>query len=308
MSKLKKIKTELIYDDSLNSISHYSDQVRMKQILLNFISNSVKFTNEGFINLIFKNEADKKSIKITVKDSGFGLKDIDKKLLFKEFYKNENTKVNNLNNTNVGSGLGLAICKNIADKLNMKIAMESEYGKGTEMSLIIFLNDIKNSKNNITTSQANNSYSYINSNESNIGSFRSKIRKSSFVDIKIPENDSNSFVNDEKNVKNCNNQLSISILDSYFQEMENNNLENFDNQNQTERFFNENILDNLSSKESKIKGGLFQSHTVIDKEMSKVILTYLYMLLNCGHIILLKFIKIFVFNKNDFVKCIIELS
>jgi len=86
MSKHKKIKTKLIFDKNLDTILINSDQKRIKQMLLNFISNSVKFTSEGFIKLIFRKSKNKDYIVISVKDTGIGIKDNEKKFLFQEFY------------------------------------------------------------------------------------------------------------------------------------------------------------------------------------------------------------------------------
>lgn len=73
MAKLKKIKPEIKYDPMLHTITLYSDQEKINQILINFLSNAVKFTAEGFIRLLFKLKADKKIIKISVEDSGKGI-------------------------------------------------------------------------------------------------------------------------------------------------------------------------------------------------------------------------------------------
>jgi len=138
-SKFEKIKPELIFDDSLDYIQLYSDEFRIKQILLNFISNSVKFTNEGFIKLNFsKCGVEKNLINISLEDSGIGIREENQFLLFRDFSNLEkNYNINSLINANVGSGLGLSICKNLSDKLKMKITLESVYGKGTKIGLNI---------------------------------------------------------------------------------------------------------------------------------------------------------------------------
>jgi len=225
-TKLKKIKTELIYDETINETNYYSDQVKIKQIILNFISNSVKFTNDGFINLIFKKSIDNNYLKISVKDSGLGIKEEDKKCLFRDFFKNENLKLNSLNNANLGSGLGLAICKNLAEKLNMKIDIDSEYGKGTEISLLIYLEENKNIDNNFPIKT--NNTDEIESITKNLKSMNSPVYK---TNIKCDANNSdissinngliqNSNHNDISGIKCRYKQFNISYIDSYFKEME----------------------------------------------------------------------------------------
>ncbi len=136
--KFKKIIPELFFDDLLDFIELYTDEVKLKQILLNFISNSVKFTNEGFIKLNFSKCLEKNQLKISVEDSGIGIREESKVYLFRDYSKLEkNNTINSLNKNNIGSGLGLSICKNLADKLKMKINIQSDYRKGSIISLII---------------------------------------------------------------------------------------------------------------------------------------------------------------------------
>lgn len=157
ISKLNKIKTDLIYDETIDTIIYYSDQTRIKQILLNFISNSVKFTNEGFIKLTFARSKDQKILNISVVDSGIGIEEKDQKLLFTDFSKNENLNVNNLNNANIGTGLGLSICNSIAEKLGMKIILSSDISKGTNITLQINLEQ----KDFVLTKDENSIYESI---------------------------------------------------------------------------------------------------------------------------------------------------
>ncbi len=123
-----------------------SDPFRIQQILLNFLSNSVKFTNAGFIKLKTEILTEEKSInnqdndnlkfnntnilKISVIDSSVGLEEEEIKNIFKS-EKNFSKKDYNKG----GSGLGLSISKNIADKLNHKIEVLSVLGYGSEFSI-----------------------------------------------------------------------------------------------------------------------------------------------------------------------------
>lgn len=136
IKKKEKIKTSLIFDKRLNNIKTESDEIRIKQILLNLISNSVKFSNEGEIKLkcILKKFEGKFYVKISVIDTGIGIKEMDIKKLFKEFVQLENGHVEN---NKLGSGLGLSICKNIAKRLGFLLNVKSEYKKGSKFSLFI---------------------------------------------------------------------------------------------------------------------------------------------------------------------------
>ena len=95
----------------------YSDETKIMQILLNLLSNSIKFMNYGFIKLIIKKKVSltKNTIKFKVKDTGCGVDDNIVKHLFEEFYKTDR------NNNIYGSGLGLAIVKDLTKLIGSKI-------------------------------------------------------------------------------------------------------------------------------------------------------------------------------------------
>eukprot|EP00340_Litonotus_pictus_P006116 CAMPEP_0170528848 /NCGR_PEP_ID=MMETSP0209-20121228/14283_1 /TAXON_ID=665100 ORGANISM="Litonotus pictus, Strain P1" /NCGR_SAMPLE_ID=MMETSP0209 /ASSEMBLY_ACC=CAM_ASM_000301 /LENGTH=124 /DNA_ID=CAMNT_0010820261 /DNA_START=2194 /DNA_END=2569 /DNA_ORIENTATION=+ len=68
-----KVKVELEVEEGLEKALVYSDEIRLKQVLLNFISNSAKFTKRGYIKIIcMKNKMDN-SIEITIEDTGIGM-------------------------------------------------------------------------------------------------------------------------------------------------------------------------------------------------------------------------------------------
>ncbi len=111
------------------------DYVRLKQIVLNLLTNAVKYTKEGFIE--FKVSTVKKDgvcrLIISVKDSGIGIKreNIDK--LFTKFERFDLEK----NMTIEGTGLGLAITKKLVELMNGKIVVDSVYGKGSTFTVAI---------------------------------------------------------------------------------------------------------------------------------------------------------------------------
>jgi len=133
------IVSELRLSEFLDTMIIESDEIRIKQILLNFISNAVKFTREGKIILKAKKIIiqEKTYAKISIKDTGIGIKEEDKELLFEEFKMIEN--INNLNkiNNSCGSGLGLNICKSLCKKLNIELKVKSTYLSGSTFSIII---------------------------------------------------------------------------------------------------------------------------------------------------------------------------
>jgi len=135
--KSEKITSYLTYDEAIENFKAESDENRIKQIILNFVSNSVKFTREGSIKLKCKTiKIDNKFfIKMSVKDTGIGIKEADKNKLFKDFGLIEN-QAKTINNV-FGTGLGLSICKSIVEKLELKLEFKSHFMKGSKFSILI---------------------------------------------------------------------------------------------------------------------------------------------------------------------------
>ena len=130
---LKNVKPILDVEEIILGVKIFTDELRLKQILLNLISNAAKFCKNGNITLRCKYLEDMNKIRITVSDTGIGIKEQDLEKLFKDFVMLEDRE--NMNRQ--GSGLGLSICKNLANLLDLKLEVKSVYGKGTEISIDI---------------------------------------------------------------------------------------------------------------------------------------------------------------------------
>ena len=130
-NKINKIKPSKQYDDNIDKLTIISDENILKQIIINFISNSYKFTKSGFIKLHAKR--DHNSVLISVEDSGLGINDKDHHLIFKEATQ---LNIDQEYNTN-GSGVGLSISKKLSDSLNHKMIFKSKYGEGSRFSIQI---------------------------------------------------------------------------------------------------------------------------------------------------------------------------
>ena len=112
------------------------DEVRLRQILLNLLSNAVKYSEKGFIILSVTQEirsATHIGLKITIADSGKGIKPEDTERLFGDFVQVDAGK----NQGIVGTGLGLAITKRLCLAMGGYISVESEYGKGSAFTVSI---------------------------------------------------------------------------------------------------------------------------------------------------------------------------
>ena len=125
----------------------YSDPNRLKQILLNLLSNSLKFTTEGHIKLRiedFTEQEDQPTYKLTVEDTGLGIKEKDLGKLFQLFGRLEDSS--KINRT--GIGLGLTISKMLSKLLSPNheegLQVESTYGQGSRF--YFFLKSLNSSK------------------------------------------------------------------------------------------------------------------------------------------------------------------
>ncbi|MHB8137383.1 MAG: ATP-binding protein [Smithellaceae bacterium] len=108
-----------------------SDRRRVEQVLLNLISNAIKFTEQGYVRL--HGEVRGNDIVIDVRDSGIGIKQEDMGILFNAFQQIESGITRKYD----GTGLGLTICKKLAHLLGGEIRVESEWGKGSTFSFIL---------------------------------------------------------------------------------------------------------------------------------------------------------------------------
>ena len=104
----------------------YTDEQRLKQVLINLINNAFKFTKDGDIDVEF--EVKSREIEFSVKDTGMGIEKEKQKIIFDRFVKAEQN--NTVTNTE-GTGLGLAISKGIVEILGGKIWVESTPGQGS---------------------------------------------------------------------------------------------------------------------------------------------------------------------------------
>ena len=107
--------------DNLPELTFTSDKNRLYQVLLNFVTNALKFTSEGNITIDY--QIDGNEVKFSVQDTGMGIEPEKQEAIFTRFVK--------LNSFIPGTGLGLSICQSIVTQLGGKIGVESEPGKGS---------------------------------------------------------------------------------------------------------------------------------------------------------------------------------
>ena len=130
----KTIDFKIEIDENLPQVL-VGDSFRIKQIVLNLLSNSIKYTKSGYVKLKIDSQSSQNKCLLTiiVEDTGIGLTKEDIDMLFVKFQRFEMDK-----NVNIaGTGLGMAITKGLVELMNGEIAVESEYGKGSTFTIIL---------------------------------------------------------------------------------------------------------------------------------------------------------------------------
>jgi PAS domain S-box-containing protein len=110
------------------------DAARLRQVLLNLVGNGIKFTETGTVSIrarVVESRPDAQRIEIVVKDSGIGITREDQDRLFQPFVQAEAPSSRNRG----GTGLGLAISRRLAELMNGSLALTSQPGQGTTVTL-----------------------------------------------------------------------------------------------------------------------------------------------------------------------------
>jgi signal transduction histidine kinase/DNA-binding response OmpR family regulator len=124
------VKLEKQVDETISAI--FSDQDKIKQIVLNLLSNAAKFTHEGRI-LLSVEKLDEEFVSISVTDSGIGISEEALGRIFEEFQQADTSTTREYG----GTGLGLAISRNLARLLSGDLTATSEPGKGSKFILTL---------------------------------------------------------------------------------------------------------------------------------------------------------------------------
>jgi len=107
------------------------DPVRLRQVLSNFISNAIKFTEAGGVTVLVTCGVGH-NLRFAVRDSGIGIDPADRERLFSPFTQADGTITRRFG----GTGLGLAICRGLADLMGGQVGIESRLGEGSEFFLV----------------------------------------------------------------------------------------------------------------------------------------------------------------------------
>ncbi|MBQ4164944.1 MAG: response regulator [Oscillospiraceae bacterium] len=132
----KRLRFAVDVDENVPA-AFFGDDMRLKQIMINLLTNAVKYTHKGHVKLSINSERIEEQqsamLKISVADTGIGIREEELSLLFKGFQRLDLDENRNIE----GTGLGLAITNRLAHLMDGWIEVKSEYGKGSEFIAFI---------------------------------------------------------------------------------------------------------------------------------------------------------------------------
>jgi two-component system phosphate regulon sensor histidine kinase PhoR len=122
---------ELTYYPVRESLQLFGDKNKLKQVFVNLMTNSIKYTEEGKVEILVEEEP--KFAKIIIRDTGIGIPKEDTERIFERFYRVDKARSRAVG----GTGLGLAIVKHIIEAHGSKVEVVSTIGKGSEFSFTL---------------------------------------------------------------------------------------------------------------------------------------------------------------------------
>ena len=109
-----------------------ADPHRIEQVVLNLVSNAVKFTESGFVEIVVEVESDSIPRSLAVRDTGIGIAPRDQKRVFDAFTQTDSGAAKRFE----GTGLGLAISRRLCDAMGFRLTLETEPGRGSTFTIL----------------------------------------------------------------------------------------------------------------------------------------------------------------------------
>src|SRR5262249_51286513 len=123
----------LVFDEPEDVPSLYTDEAKVSQILRNFISNALKFTERGEVRVTARLLPDRNAVAFSIADTGIGIAPEDQERIFQEFTQIDSP----LQRRVQGTGLGLPLCRKLAELLGGSVHVESTPGVGSTFTAIV---------------------------------------------------------------------------------------------------------------------------------------------------------------------------
>ena len=126
-----KLGVTLDLPDDLRPIS--TDRQKVKQILLNLLTNALKFTHQGGVTISARRVPAEHAVLVSVADTGIGIDPADQERIFEDFRQLDNSTTRAYG----GTGLGLSICRRLAQMLGGRMSVDSQIGRGSVFTLTL---------------------------------------------------------------------------------------------------------------------------------------------------------------------------
>ncbi|TMB40952.1 MAG: PAS domain-containing sensor histidine kinase [Deltaproteobacteria bacterium] len=130
---IQKARLQVLTDLQPGLQPAWSDRQKVKQIVLNLLTNAIKFTPLGHVKVIVRGDEERREVRIAVEDTGIGIAPQDHDRVFEDFRQADNSVTREYG----GAGLGLAICRRLAKMLDGRIELVSNVGAGSSFTLVI---------------------------------------------------------------------------------------------------------------------------------------------------------------------------
>ena len=130
---IQKAKLQTVTDVAPGLPPLYSDRQKVKQIVLNLLTNAIKFTPQGYVKVSVRGDEARRELRVSVQDTGIGIAQHDHEKVFEDFRQADNSVTREYG----GAGLGLAICRRLAGMLGGRIELQSGAGQGSIFTLVV---------------------------------------------------------------------------------------------------------------------------------------------------------------------------
>src|SRR5438067_8301174 len=130
---IQKARLQTLTDLPLGTALVVSDRQKVKQIVLNLLTNAIKFTPHGQVKVMVREDERLGEVRIAVEDTGIGIAPQDQDKVFEDFRQADNSVTREYG----GAGLGLAICRRLAKMLDGRIELQSRVGRGSTFTVVI---------------------------------------------------------------------------------------------------------------------------------------------------------------------------
>ena len=130
---IQKARLQALTDLPPGISSVFSDRQKVKQIVLNLLTNAIKFTPHGHVKVVVRSDEEQREVRIAVEDTGIGIAPNDHDKVFEDFRQADNSVTREYG----GAGLGLAICRRLAKMLDGRIELVSGMASGSTFTLVI---------------------------------------------------------------------------------------------------------------------------------------------------------------------------